>query len=275
MERAWYFRGRSRWTNAPVPCRLPYGGWFLAYGDGIGLHVAGYRLARTPFEEGEWKLVRRALKAGATFIDVGANQGFYTILASRLVGSQGRVVAFEPAPSERRKLQRNLRINRCDNVTVEASAVGARTGESTFHFVLGHQGSYSGLGETADDVTAPQQSITVPLTTLDSYAAAHGLAAMDVLKLDVEGGELDVLRGAELLLRRSRPLVLCEVSEQRTRSWGYASSDIVSHMAALDFAWFVAAPNGSLKPFDGNFATENLVAVPREKVEDMVAQLGR
>jgi FkbM family methyltransferase len=271
-EKAWYLRSRNRWINLPVPCRLPYGGWFLAYGDTIGLHVAAYRLAQTPFDEGEWKLVRRALERGGTFIDVGANQGFYTILASRTVGPDGRVIAFEPAPSENRKLVRNLRINRCANATVEASAVGAHGGESSFRYVLGHQGSYSGLGEGANDVTAPHRTITVPQTTLDAYADVHGLRSVDVLKLDIEGGELDALKGAEVLLQTSRPVVLCEVSDQRTRPWGYAASDIVAHLSAQDFAWYTTLADGSLERLDGDAGTENLVAVPREKVRALATQ---
>src|SRR2546426_8738584 len=97
LELIWYCRSRLGYLNVPIPWRLPYGGWFFAFGDAMGARVCGYRLAGHPYEEGQWRFVLRFLRSGMKFFDVGADQGFSTNLASKLHGAAGRLVAFQPA----------------------------------------------------------------------------------------------------------------------------------------------------------------------------------
>jgi hypothetical protein len=110
---------------------------------------------------------------------------------------------------------------------------------------------------------------------LDDILSGAHIERVDFIKLDVEGGELGVLKGAEQLLQRvPRPVILCEVLEQRTRPWGYAGRLIVDFLLCKDFVWFDLNADGGLVPieeirseFHGNF-----VAVPRESLE-VVASL--
>jgi FkbM family methyltransferase len=270
-EKLWYSRSRHRFIDVPIPCRLPYGGWFLARGDAMGARVAGYRLSRSPYEEGQWRLVARLLAPGGTFVDVGANQGFYTILASRLVGATGRVYAFEPAPTEAGKLRSNLRLNRCRNVIVEEIAVGAADGHAPFHLYLGHQGSWSGLRKGASDVAVKGRVIDVPVVRLDDYFASRPLERLDIMKIDVEGGELPVLQGAAGLIGRFRPIIICEVEPRRTAQWGYDAGAILKALEKMDYRWRSVTRDGRLGGEPRVSGWQNLAAIPAEKVADLAA----
>lgn len=130
---------------------------------------------------------RRALelvRRGATVFDVGAHIGYYTLLFSRLAGPGGRVVAFEPSPRNLPVLRWHVARNGCANVRVEAAAVSAETGSARFTADTG-----SGTGRLAESGTVEVRTIR-----LDDYVDAGG-PMPDVLKIDVEGAELDVLLG--------------------------------------------------------------------------------
>jgi FkbM family methyltransferase len=265
-ERAWYARSRLALLDFPVPWRLPYGAWFLCHPDAMGARVIGYQLAGHPYEESDWKFVKRNLEPGDVFIDVGANQGFFTLLASRSVGDAGRVYAFEPAQPERQKLRRNLSLNRCSNVTVEDSAVGAMSGSTEFHLYLDHAGPWSGLRPAAEDVQSRSVRVTVPITTLDAYVTARGLDRVDMIKIDVEGGELDVFRGASDVIEKQRPIILAEMQEQRTKAWGHQPADVRSYLEQKGYAWLGTGPDGEANLDAGAGDAQNLVAVPVEKL---------
>ena len=95
LIKIWYARSKFSWTNFAIRCKLPYGGRFLAYGDCTGLEVILSNINIKSFENKDWNFVKRYLKKGMTVIDVGANQGFYTILCSFCIGENGIVYAFE------------------------------------------------------------------------------------------------------------------------------------------------------------------------------------
>jgi FkbM family methyltransferase len=137
------------------------------------------------------------VNAGDVVYDIGANVGSYTILASVLVGVRGRVVAFEPVAENLRYLKEHVRINRLDNVTVIASAVGERMGETSF---LPHPDRLQGRID-------PSGTEVVPVVRLDDWVATERAPPPSCLKIDVEGGEEDVLTGASEVLRTRRPVV--------------------------------------------------------------------
>ena len=171
-----------------------------------GLHPA-YRLMRTGrFEVEETALVQMLLQRVDLFVDVGANVGYYTCLAL----SQGkRVVAFEPQPRNVDILLRNLRANGWgDGVEVHALALGARAG------VLDLYGASGPLASLVPNWAgySPRYHQLVPGAALDDIVAARFANQRMLVKIDVEGAEYQVLRGAEATLRRvPRPLWLMEI----------------------------------------------------------------
>lgn len=134
------------------------------------------------------------IQHGDVVYDIGAHVGFYTLLSSQLVGSEGHVVAFEPFPPNAQFLNRHLSYNRIDNVTVIEKAVSDQQGKLTFETVQG-----SSMGHLATH-TKTASSIMVDVVALDQFIAEAQLPLPNVLKVDIEGAEYDFLRGASQLL---------------------------------------------------------------------------
>lgn len=154
------------------------------------------RILNGTYEREQTALFQQLLRPGATVLDVGANVGYYTLLASVLAGDAGRVHAFEPEPKNAGFLRDHVRINRRRNVTVQQAAVSDRAGTARFDF-----GGGSGTGHLADT-----GAIEVRTLRLDDYCAEHGLAP-SAIKIDVEGAEVSVLEGARETLARHRPIL--------------------------------------------------------------------
>ena len=162
-------------------------------------------------------------------LDIGAHHGFYTLLASKIVGLPGKVFAFEPSPRERGALSRHIALNRCRNVTVEALAVGSTNGSGNLFVVQGFQTGCNSLRPPAPDVPGALSSTEIQVVRLDDWLEKNQIDHIDFIKLDVEGGEIEVLNAAErLFLRRSRPVILVEVQDIRTQQWGYPAKEIVT-----------------------------------------------
>jgi FkbM family methyltransferase len=152
------------------------------------------------------------LRPGDVVYDVGANIGFFTMLCARLVGPDGRVYAFEPMPANAAALRHNLALNGFQNVEVVEAAASDADGTATllvsrwsaFHRLEG-EGFRSRNWQ--DEATMEVQTVR-----LDEFAAQDGVRAPNLVKVDVEGAEADVIRGAEGLVRGdAKPLVLCEL----------------------------------------------------------------
>jgi FkbM family methyltransferase len=142
------------------------------------------------YERHMQRLFRERIRPGATVFDVGANVGFFTLLASKLVGDSGRVYAFEPLPRNLDFLERHVRLNELANVHVEALAVAATSGEA--HFRIARHASMGGLAEGGD--------LRVVTASLDELIASGRVLRPDFIKMDIEGAESDALRGAARLL---------------------------------------------------------------------------
>ncbi len=142
------------------------------------------------------------LRPGMTFWDVGAHIGFFSLLAARLVTSAGRVEAFEPFPPNRVRLEASLVLNHATNVRVHPVALAAVSGTASLH-----TGASSLMGSL---VRGGRPSIPVRCARADDAMLA--IPAPDVVKVDVEGAELDVLRGAGGMLASVRPTVVVELT---------------------------------------------------------------
>ena len=148
--------------------------------------------------------VLRYLRSTDTFVDVGANVGIYSLLAARAV-PQGQVLAFEPNPVAAERMRKNLRLNRLDNVMLRATALGSRAGSASLTARLG-PGDHIALGQSSE-----VETIAVSMTTLN--AAVDRTAPVSLVKIDVEGFEVEVLRGAtDLLARDDAPVWIVEVN---------------------------------------------------------------
>jgi FkbM family methyltransferase len=168
-------------------------------------------------------------RSGMTVVDVGANVGLYTLVASGLVGSSGRVVALEPNSENCRLILLSLDANQATNVELLPVALDRQRGWSN---LSGHFGSNGGLvGEDPSSLASGWSEI-VPSFALDDLVDGH----VDFLKIDVEGAEGRVVAGAQRILETSRPIVTTELSlEMLPRVSGLSGEEYLEGFAALGY----------------------------------------
>jgi FkbM family methyltransferase len=146
-------------------------------------------------------------KVSFTVYDVGSNVGFYTLLASACVGVGGRVFAFEPLCDNISLLERHVRLNRCTNTQICPLAISDRSGK--LHFERGTRRETGRLSEVGD--------LEVSAVSLDDFVDALGTSKPDLVKVDVEGAELQVLHGAHRLLQEHPPIIFLATHSPQLR----------------------------------------------------------
>ncbi|MBK9263353.1 MAG: FkbM family methyltransferase [Polyangiaceae bacterium] len=156
--------------------------------------------------ESEMTMLPRLLEPGATFVDVGANVGVYSIAAAHFVGPTGRVVAFEPTEEARSLLEASARRNGFEWLVIRSEALSDHVGRAELFF-----DDETELASLSHSTSGAARSVSVPLNTLDAVHADLGLGRTNLLKIDVEGAEEAVLRGAREFLAASEPVILHEI----------------------------------------------------------------
>ena len=152
--------------------------------------------------------LRRAVPRGGVVFDVGANIGFTALVAARLTGPHGQVVAFEPQPDSAEAVRANAAANGFNHLHVIEAAVGAATGSAELIVVADSLWTrLASVGDHDHEVARLQ----VQVISLDEQIAATALPVPDVVKIDVEGAELEVLAGLTKTLSDHRPTVICEM----------------------------------------------------------------
>lgn len=234
-----------------LPLRLLPGRTVLSVRTGIN---KGYRWRVGSSIHGCWlgtyeadkqATLSQLARPGMIAWDIGANAGFYSLALARLVGSRGRVHAFEPLAENAANILDHLRLNRCDNVALYQLAVSDRNGLAPFH--VAESNAMGHLSESG--------AYRVPTAAMDELVWGQGLPAPDIVKMDVEGAESLVLQGAAKLLglRQTVWFIALHGAEQR---------DKVGRMLAAN-GYTVYRLDGS-KPAGGAIDTDEIYALPGE-----------
>jgi hypothetical protein len=150
--------------------------------------------------------------------------------------------------------------------------LGKETTEADLYVVDASSGGCNSLRPPASDVLATSYPQRVHVVRLDDQLALLKIDHVDFMKLDVEGGELAVLQGAQqLLARRPRPVILAEVQDVRTQPWGYRAREIIDYLRERGYQWFHISPEGLLEELDVSRDTydENFVACPEERAASL------
>jgi FkbM family methyltransferase len=210
----------------------------------VGMRIAVKRAHETHVTQH----IEAALKPGMTVLDVGANIGWFTLLAAARVGPAGRVHAFEPGRANLELLRLSLTRNGFDNVTLHACAASDREG------TLGYSADDSNGHVTAD---AQRAGVTpVRAVRLDDVLADE--PRLDLVKIDIEGSEALALAGMRRLMRRHRPVAFVEFSPGALRSVANSEPrDVLSELRAVGHELLVIRRDGSL---DGPLVDERILA---------------
>lgn len=194
------------------------------------------------------------LKAGDTFIDVGANIGLWTLVAARSVGISGKVYSFEPNPSTYQKLKDNVLLNNVKTIVEsKQAAVSDTSGSVFFNCAAEHN-----VSSIADSKAIASDTISVPSIKLD---ALLGDQRIDGIKIDTEGYELSVLKGAANLLTKQRPFLIVEFNTTLLESSLLGDWDVYQYLKQIGYSPFIYNKSGEERPIDHTFSVNGYVNI--------------
>lgn len=212
-------------------------------------------------EPNEFAFINSILKEGMVMIDVGANDGLFTIFGASQVGQNGHILAFEPSTREVSRLQANVQINHhLKNITIIAKAASNKMGLAQLKISeYGHEGQNT-LGNFA---WAVQQAgvETVETCCLDLLPEVRALHRLDFMKIDVEGAELKVLQGAQEIIRKFKPVILLELLDRSLQYQESSASQVVQCLKSLGYLIYDFSPvSGKPLLSDLNNHSDNIIA---------------
>ena len=219
------------WRDVETVCRTRNGGrFYVKPNDFVENRLCFFGV----WEPAVTRLFEHILKAGDVVVDVGANIGYYSILAEKLVGESGTVFAIEPSESIRQRLKRNLELNASKGIRVVPYGAWHQSDAADLHFIEGNRGS-----STLSDADPSEKSERIALRTLDSLIPTELHQRVTLMKIDVEGAEEFALLGAESILRSASNLtVLCEVDPGRMASLKGSAQRLIELMQERGFSVF-------------------------------------
>lgn len=199
--------------------------WMVYFG--IGVEPRSYLLA--------------LVKPGMTVFDVGANIGEVSMKIAQAVGPSGKVVSFEPGKATFEKFRKNLSLNNLPNV--EPVNLGLGQKEATLHLAVP-----SGKNHGGARIMPTGEAIQI--TTLDAFVEQNGVSRLDLIKIDVEGFEMNVLQGARTTLEKFRPLLFVEIDETNLSEQNTSAKDLLELLAQFGYRFQNAQSGAEVKPTD-------------------------
>src|SRR6266403_665388 len=209
--------------------------------------------------EPELPYLEQILSPAMTFVDAGACYGLYTLAGSKIVGEAGRVIAFEPAARAFRVLRKNIVLNSLANVVAYPLALTANSGKALLYY---HPNV--GCDSLGRDDSFTENSEEVATESLDNVLRKISVDHVDVIKMDVQGAEELVLRGANKILQSSHPAVIFEVYPPGTVLLGLSPYGAWDFLEKLGYEFFVVEREGALRRELSPPSDRNVVAIHKE-----------
>lgn len=201
------------------------------YVDSRDTGISPFLLVWGVYERYETELFKNLVKKGMIVVDVGANIGYYTLLAARCVGEEGKVFAFEPNPDNYALLCKNIEVNGYKNVVPVRKAVFSKSGKMKLFLDKDNLGGHSLSEENVEKTT----SIIIEATSLDEYFKAMDYK-IDVIKVDVQGSEMDVLEGMTNILNQNDNLkIIIEFWPEGIRNSGSSPRVLLNRLVESGF----------------------------------------
>lgn len=215
------------------------------------------------FEEAEVLFTRRFLKSGDRFIDAGANIGLFALNASVCVGETGHVYAFEPTPVTFNRLKENVALNQLHNLTLESLGLSDKNELLNLHMSLsGYDAwnSFAPVSPVGETINAE-----VPVVAIDTYIENKGIKEVILMKIDVEGWEMYVLKGASKLLSSIHsPVLMVEFTEDNAFAAGFYCGEIFEFVRSFGYEWYrynASSNTLELQKKKLHYPYENLIAI--------------
>jgi len=209
--------------------------------------------------EPEMSCLKKILSPGSVFIDAGANVGIYTLAAGTIVGEAGRVLAYEPSAQSFPLLEKNIALNGLTNVRAFPAALAQKNGRTWLH-----RGPNPTLNSLGKDPSWKEDGEEIVTKTLDQALHQTGIDRVDVIKMDVQGAEELVLRGAFNTLLSAHPVIIFEVWPEGATLLGLSPNGAWELLESEGYQFFATGPGGTLSPIKSPPVIGNVVAIYRE-----------
>lgn len=156
------------------------------------------------YESDNYTFLKNNLREGMHVIDIGAHIGLFSVCCAKLTGPSGKIICFEPTPGTFAILKETIRLNKCRNITASEVAVGSKAGKATFYI----SNTFEGCNANSLVLNKKEaKGYEVAITTLDLVCSDHAVRP-DLIKIDVEGAELEVLKGGDHTFKTIRPIII-------------------------------------------------------------------
>jgi len=222
-------------------------------------HIGSYIFWRGAYSRDILKVLAPILTEEMTFIDVGANQGEFTLFAAKRL-RKGHIIAFEPTSHMFEKLSHNVVLNGFRNIELVNQALSDKPGKLPIYMPRGRfrDGSYQyGLSSLYRTSTVADYVEMINVTTLDEYVKRTQLTRINVIKIDIEGSELFMLRGAAQTLKTFKPILVVEVGRKTCLAAGYDCKEILEFIASFGYRIEYIMPGGKTQPLESRTLADN------------------
>jgi len=249
----------------------------LRFGIRMRLDITEYLQAHL-YVFGDYELptirfLRRVLKPRSVCLDVGAQMGSLTLAMATAASSKTIVHSFEPEDQNAARFRENIALNALSNVTLHQTAVSTVDGALKLYLSSDRNAGTHSTVYIESNVST--EFIEIPSVRLDSFVRQHALQPVDLIKIDVEGAEVDVIEGARSVLQHHRPIVIMELSDHLQQARGQTCTEFKQSMATLGYAPYFINEYGTLRscPMDAAHVNDNIVFVhPSSSLRPTIVQ---
>jgi FkbM family methyltransferase len=208
---------------------------FLHYGDIARILFAYKNLvsANKGFEYATLKIFKSLIQEKSTVLDIGANIGLFSLVASKKIGKNGKIYAFEPIKKTFKTLSENLALNQISNVVASQIALSNFTGKVSFSIPddIHNKGDGDAFNSMDLNAKSSNSDTEADCSTLDDFLKANEISSVDLIKIDIEGAEMLCFEGAKNLLSSANPpIIIMECADSLCRKFDYSIYDVLSYL---------------------------------------------
>lgn len=222
--------------------RIPSG---ILFRLGLQDHIQKQIFWHDGYEIPETTTLLKMIPASGIFLDIGANIGYHTLCAAKVLRNGGQVIAFEPSPETFRHLQENIALNKFTNITAVQKGISDKTTTATFYFSGRENTGSSGLSPSGE---FSGQSTAVELVNADDWLQQYKLAQIHAVKIDVEGHEMQVLQGLQQTLRQNRPVIMIEILASTLARFDHTPAEVYGFLNGIGYKAYQLNDANELAP---------------------------